>query len=125
MKTIVTLDFTNRDVVSGRSNSLNQFGSQDLQFIDANVVALRQAPQSYPSELGFYKEPQIDHLRRIVFTIYDVIQNYPVAELFVELGNRRMRWLKPMTHYRITPFELDLELIHDPAIPSQLGSIAV
>lgn len=123
MRTILTCDFTNRSVVSGRSNSLANVGSKDLQFIDANIVALRQGVQSYPSELGFYKEPQLDHLRRIVFTVYDVIQNYPIAELYVELGDREIRWIKPMTHYRVTPFELDLELIQYG--PSHLPSIAV
>lgn len=125
MKTIITLHFTNRDCVSGRANSLNPYGSKDLQFTDANVVGLRQEPQTYESELAVYKEPQLDHLNRIVFTVFDTIQNYPVAELMVELGQRRMRWIKPVMHYRLTPFELDLELDQSPAIPSQLGSIAV
>lgn len=125
MRTHITLDFTNHDVVSGRSNSLVHVGVKDHRFIDANIVALRQGPQNYESELCAYKEPQLDHLQRIVFTVFDKIQNRPVAELLVELEQKRMRWIKPMTMYRVTPFELDLELVQDPAIPTHLWSIAV
>ena len=125
MRTIITLDFTNHTVVSGRSNSLRKHGNPELRFTDANVVALRQGPQNYESGLGFYKEPQLDHLTRIVFTVFDTVQNYPIAELEVELEKKQMRWIKPMTFYRILPFELDLELIQDPTIPTHLPSIAI
>lgn len=125
MKTTIVLDFTNRDCVSGRSSSLLHVGVKDHRFIDANVISLRQGPQTYESELCAYKEPQLDHLQRIVFTVFDVIQNRPVAELVVELEQKRMRWIKPMTMYRLTPFQLELELVQDPAIPTHLESIAV
>jgi len=112
-------------MVSGRSSSLANVGSKDHQFVDADVVALTQGPQSYESELEFYKEPQLEFPTRVVFTIFDKIQNYPVAELEIELRKKQLRWIKPWTHYRTTPFDMELVLIQDLDILQHLGSIAV
>lgn len=112
-------------MVSGRSSSLVHLGSADHQFLDANIVSVSQGPQSYESELGFYKEPQLEFPTRVVFTIFDVIQNYPIAELEIELREKRLRWIKPWTHYRTTPFDLELELIQDLDILQHQWSIAV
>uniref|UniRef100_A0AB39CDJ9 Uncharacterized protein n=1 Tax=Pseudomonas phage RVTF4 TaxID=3236931 RepID=A0AB39CDJ9_9VIRU len=112
-------------MVSGRSSSLAHLGSKDHQFIDANVVSLTQGPQSYESELDFYKEPGLEFPTKVVFTFFDRIQNYPVAELEVELRNKQLRWIKPWTHYRTTPFDVELELIQDLDILQHQWSIAV
>lgn len=125
MKTNITLDYSNRDTVSGRSSSLVHVGDKDLRFVDANVLAVTQGPQTYESELGFYKEPQLEFPNRVVFTFFDKVQNYPVAELEVELQLKRLRWIKPVTMYRLTPFQVILELSQDPAIPEHQWSIAV
>lgn len=125
MKTRLLLDYSNRGVVSGRSNSLVHHGSPDHQFTDVNVLAVTQGPQTYESELGFYKEPQLEFPNRVVFTFFDKIQNQLIAELEVELQLKRMRWIKSVTMFRVTPFQVELELIQDPAVPSHLWSIAV
>jgi len=125
MKTSITLDYSNRGVVSGRSNSLVHIGSPDHTFIDANVLSITQGPQNYESELGVYKEPQLEFPNRIVFIFFDRIQNEMIAELEVELQLKRMRWIKPVSMRRLTPFQTVLELSQDPAIPSHLWSIAV
>lgn len=125
MKTRLLLDYSNRGVVSGRSNSLVHHGSPDLQFTDVNVLAVTQGPQTYESELGFYKEPQLEFPNRIVFTFFDKIQNQLIAELEVELQLKRMRWIKSVTMFRVTPFQVEIELIQDPTIPAHLWSIAI
>lgn len=125
LKTPIQLNFNTRDCVSGRSSSLVHFGDPDHQFIDADVVTLTQGPQTYESELGFYKEPQLEFPTRLVFIFFDRVQNYPVAELELELREKRMRWIKPYTHYRITPFDVTIELIQDLDILQHQWSIAV
>lgn len=121
----IILDYTNRAVVSGRSSSLVHVGDQNLQFIDADVIAALQQPQNYESEIGFYKEPQLEFPTRVVFTFFDSIQNYPIAELEIELQKKRLRWIKPVLMYRLTGFQVILELKQSPTIPTHLWSIAV
>jgi hypothetical protein len=125
MKTQLTLDYSNPGVVSGRSHSLVHVGSKDHTFIDANVLSVTQGPQIYESELGFYKEPQLEFPNRIIFTFFDRIQNEMIAELEVELQLKRFRWIKPVSMRRLTPFQTVVEFSQDPAISSHLWSIAV
>lgn len=112
-------------MVSGRSSSLVHVGSKDHQFIDADVIALTQGPQSHQSELGFYKEPSLEFPTRIVFTFFDKVVNYPIAELEIELRLKRLRWIKPYTHYRIKPFDVTIELTQDLDDLQHQWSIAV
>lgn len=125
MKTTLTLDFSNRGVVSGRSSSLVHVGSKEHTFIDVDVLSITQAPQNYESELGVYKEPQIEFPNRVIFTFFDKIQNQMIAELEIELQLKRLRWIKPVSMRRMTPFQTTIELSQDPAILVHLPSIAV
>lgn len=125
MRTQLTLDYSNRGAVSGRSNSLVHVGSKDHTFIDANVLLVTQGPQNYESELGFYKEPQLVFPDQIIFTFFDRIQNQVIAELEIELQRKQMRWIKPVSMTRLTPFQAVVEFVQDPAILAHLPSIAV
>ncbi|WDS62150.1 hypothetical protein [Pseudomonas phage D6] len=88
-------------------------------------MSITQGPQNYESELGVYKEPQIEFPNRIIFTFFDRIQNQMIAELEIELQLKHMRWIKPVSMTRLTPFQTVVEFSQDPAIPSHLWSIAV
>ncbi|QBJ02819.1 hypothetical protein MZD04_gp293 [Pseudomonas phage Psa21] len=88
-------------------------------------MSITQGPQNYESELGVYKEPQIEFPNRVIFTFFDKIQNQMIAELEIELQLKRLRWIKPVSMRRMTPFQTTIELSQDPAILVHLPSIAV
>jgi hypothetical protein len=114
IRTIVTLDYTNDKVVSGRSNNLSMFGHPDLAFTDVNIIELIPHRHWKPLVMRFYKEKAYLFPEQYNFTIFNEIRTELMGELHVELYFKRMRWTKPQTFFNTPGYTVKLEIIQDP-----------
>lgn len=114
IRTLVTLDYTNDKVVSGRSHRLAQYGDPDLAFTDVNIIELIPHRSWQHVEMRSYKEKAYLFPAEYNFTIFNDIRKHLMGELNVELYYKRMRWTKPATYFQTPGYTVILEIVQDP-----------
>lgn len=114
IRTVITLDYMNDKVVSGRSHRLAQYGNPELAFTDVNILELIPHPSWQHVDMRSYKEKSNLFPEQYNFTIFNNVRKHLMGELNIELYRKRLRWTKPQTYFGTPGYQVVLEIIQNP-----------